>query len=312
MNSGAEQENHLEDLVARAKKFSLETKGPNSFYYHQTTDSSRNQHKILESLAHNHPHGRTGNELAKDTGLSPDTILTQGKRLIKNNLVYKNGKFGKYQLTSIALGAPGLRGFLFENKGCVNHIFSNTNFFSVVNKFTEKSLPKNRSPEEESLFVFANTVGAYIIYVMIEAMRTEEFQLLLDRDTKDKNLFGSGRDRDNLVKEWVSSAIRPVSILLEFCNLKIVKKGLRMNGPNAHPWDSPLFSWTEMDNTIIFEGLRTAFANLYPHIFSKLEQIRAEGHKEILDRVEELRTREGEKKTLSKSTASKNRTISTK
>ena len=261
MNSGAEHENHSEDLATRAKKFSL---NPGQVVYHrQKTISSKNQFKIVKSLAYNYSsgNGRTIHELAKDTDLSESTILTQGRLLIKSGLVTKiGGKFGKYYLSQIALGGPQLEGKLFASKG-LGKILPDYQSIPIINKFINIS-PENTSIEEVELFMFINRIGAYVAYILTEALRTNKFQLIISNNAKrKKNTFGSGRDRDNLVKAWVKATINPDLILWEFSNLKIVGRGLRRNEEEDYELENPLWSFYEMNDKTIFEGLRKVTCN---------------------------------------------------
>jgi hypothetical protein len=310
LNVDEKPENYVhdeDDLTTRTKKFWLDTKVKESyeFYYLKQKDvSSKNLFKILRSLAYNHPDGRTTQELVKDTGLKRHAIHKYCKGLIKSNLVIKEGKFGKYLLTQIALGAPQLEGKLFASKA-IDKILSDYSSVSIINKFINRHnmQSENNSIDEVELFIFINKIGMYIAYVLTEAMRTNKCQLSINNNARGKkNTFGSGLDRDKLLKSWVKAAINTDLILWEFSKLRIVGEGLRRNRPEAYELDSPLWSFYEMNDKILFEGLRKALATLNPDIFKELENIRTEQvPKSISDRIERLRRRFEEENKKKKS-----------
>ena len=78
---------------------------------------------------------------------------------------------------------------------------SKNEFVRVVNKNTTYFQPKFRTKDviEEALFSFSNRIGAFVTYVLITAM---------DSDNKFLE-SASENERDGLVREWISIALSP-------------------------------------------------------------------------------------------------------
>jgi hypothetical protein len=236
------------------------------------TIGEQNKEKILVCLINAHPEGKSTFELTQDTELDRDTIHEHCRFLSKQGLIIKKGgRRGKYYLTNKISDDPGLRAYWF------NHI-AMQNFWNMKahknNSFCKLNSSDNNREylDRESLFVFANNIGAYIIHVMIEAVRPNKTTLNLKGADCSKEFFISGSYKDDIARRWIEKAINPQSILHEFEKLQCVKRGLRKYTDVADPLDRS-FSFHEMDKGN-FKKLTEAFANTFPDMCEKLEDIR--------------------------------------
>jgi len=75
--------NKVQDLSQSVKQRTV------NFLMKQKSLGELNKEKIMQTLAFNHPNGRTTHELKIDTGLDRDTIYTHGEDLKKSGLVIK-------------------------------------------------------------------------------------------------------------------------------------------------------------------------------------------------------------------------------
>jgi hypothetical protein len=133
--------------------------------------------------------------------------------------------------------------------------------------------------DQESLFVFANNIGAYITYVLLEAARPNK-KITLNLKTKgDDRKFVLNNSNDETTRKCIEKSINPLSILHEFEKLQCVKRGLRRFTDTTDPLD-PSYSFHGMDEEN-FKKLTKAFANTFPHAFEKLETIRKQLKNEI-------------------------------
>jgi hypothetical protein len=260
--------------------------GPKHFGRQKSTDAllpyvkenrtigEQDKEKILLCLTYTFPEGKSTSELHHDLGLHRDTIHTHCRDLSKQSLIYKKGgKRGKYYITKKISEDPGLRAYWFNHRAMQNfwNIKAHKN-----NSFCKLNSSDNNREylDRESLFVFANNIGAYITHVMIEAVRPNKTTLNLKGADGSKEFFISGSYKDDVARRWIEKAINPQSILHEFEKLQCVKRGLRKYTDVADPLD-PSFSFHEMDKGN-FRKLTEAFANTFPDMFEKLEDIRKE------------------------------------
>jgi predicted transcriptional regulator len=242
------------------------------------TIGEQNREKILLCLINAHPEGRSTSELTEDTGLDRDTIHEHCTDLSKQGLVIKkDGKRGKYYLTSKSSDDPGLRAYWFNHRAIQN-------FWSINahknNSFCKLNYANNNGDylDQESLFVFANNIGAYITYVLLEAARPNKKTTLNLKTTASKK-FVLNNSNYETTRKWIEKSINPLSILHEFEKLQCVKRGLRKHSDlvNASDFSFPFYRMDEEN----FKKLTIAFANTFPHAFEKLENIRKQLKNEI-------------------------------
>jgi predicted transcriptional regulator len=243
------------------------------------TIGEQNREKILLYLINAHPEGRSTSELTEDTGLDRDTIHEHCTDLSKQGLVIKkDGKRGKYYLTSKSSDDPGLRAYWFNHRAIQN-------FWSINahknNSFCKLNYANNNGDylDQKSLFVFANNIGAYITYILIEAARPNKKTSLNLKTTEGSKKFIVNNSNDETTRKWIEKSINPLSILNEFEKLQCIKRGLRRFTDATESLD-PSFSIHEMDEEN-FKKLTKAFTNTFPHAFEKLETIRKQLKNEI-------------------------------
>jgi predicted transcriptional regulator len=243
------------------------------------TIGEQNREKILLYLINAHPEGRSTSELTEDTGLDRDTIHEHCTDLSKQgSVIKKDGKRGKYYLTSKSSDDLGLRAYWFNHRAMQNFRGINAH---KNNSFCKLNYANNNGDylDQKSLFVFANNIGAYITYILIEAARPNKKTSLNLKTTEGSKKFIVNNSNDETTRKWIEKSINPLSILNEFEKLQCIKRGLRRFTDATESLD-PSFSIHEMDEEN-FKKLTKAFTNTFPHAFEKLETIRKQLKNEI-------------------------------
>ena len=115
----------------------------------------------MESLAKTHPNGQSNLELTKNTRIPRWTVQRRCESLKEDGLVHQDrGKFGKYHLTELALGAPNMQGHWLEKIA----------YDSLISRYT---LPNSTTKQKLSALVIA--LGLYSTYIMIQSSLDEDF-----------------------------------------------------------------------------------------------------------------------------------------
>jgi hypothetical protein len=91
--------------------------------------------------------------------------------------------------------------------------------------------------DQQSLFVFANNIGAYITYVMLGAARPNKKTTLNLKKSEASRKFIVNDSNDETTRKWIEKSINPLSILNEFEKLQCVKRGLRRFTDATDPLD---------------------------------------------------------------------------
>lgn len=168
------------------------------FFDNQRSMGENNRLKMLQSLANIHPTGRTTQELVADTGLNRETIYTHGEILKRLGYVKKNGKFGRYELTTKAFEYPESQSWIFGGQAPKTIMKQG---IPIHNKFIMKQIPKQTPWEEESLFLFAAKMGALITYVMLQAIRPRK--ITITTNNKEKRVFLTGKNKADLLEDML-------------------------------------------------------------------------------------------------------------
>ena len=226
-----------------------------------------NRDEILESLARAFPNGLSNFELTKSTCIPRWTVQRRCEVFKQERLVCQDrGKFGKYHLTQLALGATNLQGFLLEKIACD----------SLISRYTS---PNSTIQEKLSALVVA--LGIYNTYIMIQSALDEDFHPFIGTKIsaiqKIYDILKSRQkpERGNMIKTRVEGAIHPIQMFLQLCSVVIPKKELNRKASTT-PYESiPSGSLFEEKKTA-FEELKKAFADLYREDFQQLEGIRKE------------------------------------
>jgi hypothetical protein len=197
-----------------------------------------NKAKILQCLASGDIDGKSTTSITNETGLHRDTVHTLSRQLIAAGLVMKGqGRWAKYRLTEKALGDVSLLGWVFGRsafkeiwkKG--SEILSDCQYCKNVD-LNDVSRISDEEFERRLLFSFTVLIGAYIMFVFlrsfepsaIEAANTKKsFRIPLQKVRGDI----SGRHKDELVRQWVNSAIQPYMMLTEFRKLNPIRQNLK-------------------------------------------------------------------------------------
>lgn len=273
----------------------------------------QNWQRILNCIEAGMPYGKTTSELVKETGLDRDTIYSHCKQLIKKGLIIKQGKFGKYRLTTKFYNNP-----IYMAQCLMREILQEpsfrTGYVSLHNKFTNEKLSekfedlysqgtnffkiiRNRSKMDAILiYEFANRIGAIITYLIIQAFqfsRDSQSSLLNAMSHMEKNNsnanqqkyrqkgFVDGNLMDKLTIEWINKAIQPYMILNEFVRF--------MNYERSHIYGEDILrrtkkpdnnnpkSWSfyEIERSD-YQKFLNAFGSVYPDVFDLIEHIKNE------------------------------------
>jgi hypothetical protein len=227
-------------------------------------------------------------------------------------LIKEGGNRGKYILTEKAFNYPAVGGFLFGQKALIEIMNWQRKSITINNKLWNRELinriiksrvePERKNSGEEQgeqnlefykfiLFEFANRIGAYITYSMIQALNPH-------RSTKNIDLTGS--QKNALVRDWLDNTISGQSILEEFEKISIVRKALIKPTYEIHPEYMSNVSrngtsdvkwvprsddnWSPHDTDANgFKNLFSAFNELYPGISERFQNIMSESIEEIDD-----------------------------
>jgi hypothetical protein len=243
--------------------------------YFKKQRSLGEEHKdiIFHIIALSEPDGKSTNELTKDTGFHRDTIYTLCKQMLKNGLLIKSGKFGKYHLGPKSLEDSGLHGFIFGTE-VTKQFYSLRDFICTTNKFCNNEycksvlegrpykeiIPDKDLYDEVHLFEFAIRIGAIISYELIESMKYAQLPNL------------NYVKRNDLILKWIDNVIRPLLLIQIFRRLYPVSKRLRRISNTGKQKDERL-SFFEIDKEKFIEIERT-FKSTFPHLFEDLEKIR--------------------------------------
>jgi hypothetical protein len=200
-----------------------------------------NKAKILQCLASGNVDGKSTMNISAETGLHRDTVHTLSRQLIAAGLVVKGqGRWGKYRLTEKALGDISLVGWSFGKSAFKEMWRKGSEILSdckYCNNIDLNDAPKISDEEFERrlLFSFAVLIGAYVTFVflksfepsMIEAIANikKPFRTSLQKVGGSSNI--SGRHKDELVHQWVKSAIQPYMMLMEFRKLRLIRRNLK-------------------------------------------------------------------------------------
>lgn len=185
-------------------------------------DVEQNRKKILMTIRKNGPIGIS--TLVRETGFDKKTVIKYCGELKKEGVIQKNGRFGKYYLTTNAYQYPAVKAGIFQMEA-MKEIFwpsRNKNYYHNYSTFYKKQLSD-----------FAHNIGAFISYSLIRSMAPDEWNPKKDKISIAEKTQGIGKD--TAIKQWLDSCIRPSQILWEFSNLAIVKEGLTWSTAIAPP-----------------------------------------------------------------------------
>jgi hypothetical protein len=199
-----------------------------------------NRVRILQCLASGDVDGKSTMNISAETGLHRDTVHTLSKQLIAAGLAVKGqGRWGKYRLTEKALGDISLVGWIFGKsafkeiwrKG--SEILSDCKYCNNID-LNDASKISDEELERRLLFSFTVLIGAYVMFVFLKSFEPSTIEATDNikkpfRTSLQKVEGGdiSGRHKDELVRQWVNSAIQPYMMLTEFRKLRLIRRNLK-------------------------------------------------------------------------------------
>ncbi len=279
-----------------------------------------NKLKILESIARSEPAGRHTMDISSDTKLSRITVFRLCKQLEDDIYISRKNKQSEYHITKKVYGYPELTAFSFGIKALktICHDIPRARERVITSNPDYNTLEAKR--DQKVLHDFALRLGVIIEYIIIQALRPKkafpnrEKEGLVDLDLNP--IIVNGKQKNDIARNWVENAIKPASILDEFCRLWVVKRGLAVfadkGGAESYRSDrplpleiqnqliaerrkvrkmnvhDPLWSPYEMDEQN-FKKLNSAFANAFPDPYEKLERLREDLPAEIESGLEMAR-----------------------
>jgi hypothetical protein len=197
-----------------------------------------NKVKILQCLASGDIEGKNTTSITNETGLHRDTVHTLSRQLIATGLVMKGqGRWGKYRLTEKALGDVSLLGWIFGRSAFKeiwengSEILSDCQYCNNVD-LNDAAKISDEEFERRLLFSFTVLIGAYVMFVFLKSFEPsaiEAANLKKSFRTPLQKVGGgiSGRHKDELVRQWVNSAIQPYMMLTEFRKLRLIRQNLK-------------------------------------------------------------------------------------
>jgi hypothetical protein len=119
------------------------------------------------------------------------------------------------------------------------------------------------------IFEFVNKLGAYITYILIQALSAE------NKDLKDLSFL----PRDKITQDWVSMYINPIirNLLVALKDCVISELDALVGNENEpyrllleYEWNKPQF---KLEKEVIDE-ISLAYSRLYPTMYNELERLR--------------------------------------
>lgn len=242
-----------------------------------------NRVRILQCLASGVVDGKSTMNISAETGLHRDTVHTLSKQLIAAGLVVKGqGRWGKYRLTEKALGDISLVGWIFGKSAFKEIWRKGSEILSdckYCNNIDLKDAPKISDEEFERrlLFSFTVLIGAYVMFVFLKSFEPSTIEATDNikkpfRTSLQKVGGGdiSGRHKDELVRQWVNSAIQPYMMLTEFRKLRLIRRNLKRFEDAAASTDMSWgFNVMSEEN---YKQLMQQFADIFKGLHGVLEK----------------------------------------
>ena|GEM_PF-4483509 len=235
------------------------------------------EHSIMNVLQNN-PNGLGIGVLAKMIGINRKNLKLHLRRLIERGYVKKDdGLRGKYFPTEKIIKNPILSSALMA-KSFASHLLGEPNLILSNLKLNPKLidfrallpyLEKEEFGLPRVMFEFANQIGAYILYCLIQAMNQDNKILKGTKYLK----------KDSIIQEIVKYSIVPIvaELLSKFKDaIRMELSSLKGNdedhfGPFIdYGWSQPEF---QLNKSIIKE-ISFVYSGLFPNMFRELEKIR--------------------------------------
>jgi hypothetical protein len=158
---------------------------------------------------------------------------------------------GKYNaIDSYLRGWHQFAGFLSDS---IEHLFSNLSLNSVSKNIANTRF-SSENPMNQSIFEFANLVGAFITYILVESLHPTENTLPTEK-------------REDLALFFLERSISIDKILAEFKKRFDVNKNEKLSNEI---------------NKSDYERISNAFKEVYPHPYDLLEKGYLEGFRKFL------------------------------
>jgi predicted transcriptional regulator len=274
------EQNHLHVLRQDARKKSLE-------YYIKEKEK-----QILEIIrVYGIKGGISHKQLAFIADLDRKSLRPYTERLVEKGLIKRGkGRQGKYLPTEEGYKDPLLNAYLLGNKfrftllnnediilndrTAIDFVHKMEVDCSVFRRYYEPKFTDN-DKLEQILFEFSNKIGAFITYVLIQAMNAESYNTIL-LPPKEQNI---------LVKEWANKAISEIMPFLLFQFRGLVSRTFGQYGVVAK-FDEKTQRFIFNKKTI--DKLTNAFSLIYPRLNYELENMKenlpkaANAHKEFI------------------------------
>jgi hypothetical protein len=230
------------------------------------------------NVLQNNPNGLGIGVLAKMIGIDSKNLTLHLRRLIERGYVKKDdGLRGKYFATEKIIKNPVLSSSLMA-KSFASHLLGEPNLILSDLKLNPKLidfrallpyLEKEEFGLPRVMFEFANQIGAYILYCLIQAMNQDNKILKGTKYVK----------KDSIIQDVIMYSIIPIVAEL----LSKFKDSIRMElsslkGNDEDPFGPFIdYGWSQPEfqlNKSVIDEISFVYSGLFPNMFCELEKIR--------------------------------------
>jgi predicted transcriptional regulator len=216
-------------------------------------------------------------KLLKEINLDRKNVKPSIDELIKEGLIKKDGFHGKYSSTEKSFDDPLLFAYFFadlfrknllkqENLITTKRRLENPFYcidFTIYRQYFQPKFTK-RDKLEHTLFEFSNRIGAFITYVLIQAMNSDAYNINLK----------SSREFDQFVTEWVHKAVLRALPFIIWQFRDSVYKGINQYPRNYHEHVNYMEQGSKfIMSTETINNVTSSFARIYPLVFYEFERI---------------------------------------
>ena len=211
-----------------------------------------NKRRIYNYIT-DHPDGVYQHELIDKTKLSRQTVYTLLKKLLNEDKIFNRNK--QYFVEDSVLNSILLFGMIMEDAiGDIGQLVSRS---SASSKYCKQKFA-NQNHIEKSIFEFANDIGAFIVYILIEAMRPSDNNTI----PKDK--------KKSLVPRLIDRSIRSHKMYEAFSEYFKDFISDKQNAEQIHDY-CYIMECFELKEEY-YKKVIAAFKNIYPIIYDTLEK----------------------------------------
>jgi hypothetical protein len=242
-----------------------------------------NKRRILEVIIHSGNYGISKSQISLEARIDRKNLTKYLKELTDDNLLRKGpGKQGKYFAETGVFHIVNLNGKFFGelfaekmllkkyhlHRSSVTEILRKKGFVDFTHvPHLSPGLDSDTLQLLQTLFELSNTVGGFILFILIQAM-----------NPSNKTLRVKGKSEDEIIESWTAEAISNiVPMLLPMFKTMIETHILKYLVTKDDPYGGLIdYSWKEPFYQLpgkVIEELKTVFKVLYPLLYEDLDNI---------------------------------------